>query len=131
MPQLGLGVFLTPKEQTISSVLAAFENGYCLIDTAAAYRNEEEVGEAIRQSGLPREELFITSKLWNSDHGYDQALKGLETSLKRLGLDYLDLYLIHWPLPMKGLMVQTWKGLERAYKEGKVRAIGVSNFKPA
>ncbi|WP_052889256.1 aldo/keto reductase [Thermogemmatispora carboxidivorans] len=131
MPQLGLGVFLTPKEQTISSVLAAFENGYRLIDTAAAYRNEEEVGEAIRQSGLPREELFITSKLWNTDHGYDQALKGLETSLKKLGLDYLDLYLIHWPLPMKGLTVQTWKGLERAYKDGKVRAIGVSNFKPA
>nr|BBH91998.1 oxidoreductase [Thermogemmatispora argillosa] len=131
MPQLGLGVFLTPKEQTIDSVLAAFENGYRLIDTAAAYHNEEEVGEAIRRSGLPREELFITSKLWNSDHGYDQALKGLETSLKKLGLDYLDLYLIHWPLPMKGLTVQTWKALERAYKDGKVRAIGVSNFKPA
>lgn len=131
MPQLGFGVYLMPKEQTVGSVLTALDNGYRLIDTAAAYQNEEEVGEAIQQSGIPREDLFVTSKLWNSDHGYDKAIKGFETSLKKLGLDYLDLYLMHWPLPMKGLTTQTWKGLEQVYKEGRVKAIGVSNFKPA
>lgn len=110
MPQLGFGVFLMPKEQTPGSVLTAFENGYRLIDTAA-YDDEEE--GAIRQSGMAREDLFVTSQLWNSDHGYDKAIKGFETSLTKLGLDYLDLYLMHWPLPMKGLTTQTWKGLEQ------------------
>lgn len=131
MPQLGFGVFLMPKEQTVKSVLTALEHGYRLIDTAAAYYNEEEVGEAIRHSGIAREDIFVTSKLWNSDHGYDKAIKGFETSLKKLGLDYLDLYLMHWPYPQKGLTTQTWKGLEQVYKEGRVKAIGVSNFKPA
>ncbi len=130
MPQLGLGTYGVPSDQSSKSVSVALVNGYRLIDTAAAYRNEEGVGEAIRNSGIPREEIFVTSKLWNSDHGYDNAIKGYETSLKKLGLDYLDLYLMHWPLPMKGLTAETWKGLERVYKEGRVKAIGVSNFKP-
>jgi diketogulonate reductase-like aldo/keto reductase len=130
MPQLGFGVFLMPPDQTAEKVSVALENGYHLIDTAAAYRNEEGVGEAIKNSGIPREELFITSKLWNTDHGYDRAIQGFETSLNKLGLDYLDLFLIHWPLPMKGLFTETWKGLEQIYKTGRVKAIGVSNFNP-
>lgn len=130
MPQLGFGVFLMPPEQTAKYVSVALENGYRLIDTAAAYHNEEGVGEAIKNSGISRQEIFVTSKLWNSDHGYDKAIKGFETSLKKLGLDYLDLYLIHWPLPMKGLANETWRGLEQIYKTGRVKAIGVSNFNP-
>jgi diketogulonate reductase-like aldo/keto reductase len=131
MPQLDLGVFLVPNDESITSVSSALDNGYRLIDTAAAYHNEEGVGEAIRRSGIPREDIFVTSKLWNADHGNDQAMQGFETSLAKLGLDYLDLYLIHWPLPMKGLATETWKGLEQVYKSGRVRAIGVSNFTPA
>lgn len=130
MPQLGFGVFLMPPDETAKYVSVAFENGYRLIDTAAAYRNEEGVGQAIRDSGLPREEIFVTSKLWNSEHGYDKALKAFDTSLNKLGLDYLDLYLIHWPLPMKNLYTETWKALEQIYKDGRVRAIGLSNFNP-
>jgi diketogulonate reductase-like aldo/keto reductase len=130
MPQFGLGVFLVPNHEAVKSVSIALETGYRLIDTAAAYRNEEGVGEAIRQSGIPREEIFVTSKLWNSDHGYDSAMEGFERSLDKLGLDYLDLYLIHWPVPMRGLAVETWKGLEQVYSSGRVKAIGVSNFTP-
>ncbi len=130
MPQLGLGVFLVPNDEAVKSVSTALEAGYRLIDTAAAYGNEEGVGEAIRQSGIPREEIFVTSKLWNSDHGYDKAQEGFERSLEKLRLDYLDLYLIHWPLPMRGLAVETWKGLEKVYQTGRVKAIGVSNFTP-
>ncbi len=131
MPQLGLGVFGVPNGRTAKCVSVAFENGYRLVDTAAAYHNEEGVGEAIRTSGIPREEIFVTTKLWNSDHGYGNVIKGFETSLKKLGLDYIDLYLMHWPLPMKGLTAETWKGLEQVYKGGRVKAIGVCNFKPA
>lgn len=130
MPQFGFGVFLMPPDQTEKYVSVALESGYRLIDTAAAYRNEEGVGEAIRKSGLAREEIFVTSKLWNSDHGYDKALKGFETSFKKLGIDYLDLYLIHWPLPKKDLYSETWKALEEVYKSGRVKAIGLSNFNP-
>jgi diketogulonate reductase-like aldo/keto reductase len=117
-----------PIEETSQNVTTAFENGYRLIDTAAAYRNEKGVGEAIHNSGIPREELFITTKLWNSEHGYDKALKAFDSSLKKLSLEYIDLYLIHWPLPMKNLYVETWKALEKIYKEGRVKAIGLSNF---
>ncbi|HEX2864199.1 MAG TPA: aldo/keto reductase [Deinococcales bacterium] len=130
MPQLGLGVFLVPPEETERTVLAAFEAGYRLIDTATAYRNEAGVGAALKASGLKREEVFVTSKLWNADHGFEKALKGFDASLDRLGLDVLDLYLIHWPLPMKGLAGETWRALEQVYRSGRVRAIGVSNFNP-
>jgi diketogulonate reductase-like aldo/keto reductase len=130
MPHIGLGVLFQPNDQTVHNVLAALEAGYRLIDSAAKYENEEGVGEAVRTSGLPREEIFVTSKLWNSDHGYDHAIKGFERSLKKLGLEYIDLYLMHWPVPSKGLTIETWKGLERVYKEGRVKAIGVSNFLP-
>jgi 2,5-diketo-D-gluconate reductase A len=131
IPQLGLGVYLVPNDQAIKNVSIALENGYRLIDTAAAYSNEEGVGEALRKSGIPREDIFVTSKLWNSDHGYNNAMKGFDASLKKLGLDYLDLYLMHWPVPSKGLTTQTWKGLEQVHKEGRVKAIGVCNFTPA
>ena len=130
MPHIGLGVLYQPNDQTVKNVSTAFEVGYRLIDTASKYENEEGVGEAVRNSGIPREQLFVTSKLWNSDHGYDRAIKGFETSLNRLGLEYIDLYLMHWPFPAKGLTIETWKGLERVYKEGRVKAIGVSNFLP-
>lgn len=128
MPWFGLGVFKVKEgSEVIESVKAAIKNGYRSIDTAAVYQNEEGVGVAIKESGIPREELFVTSKVWNSDQGYDSALQAYETSLKKLGLDYLDLYLIHWP--GKNKFKETWKALEKLYKEGKVRAIGVSNFK--
>ncbi|MEH7352588.1 aldo/keto reductase [Neobacillus drentensis] len=127
MPWLGLGVFkVTEVEEVIQSVKAAIRNGYISIDTAAIYGNEEGVGQAIKESGVPREELFITSKVWNSDQGYETTLKAFETSLNKLGLDYLDLYLIHWP--GKDKYKETWKALEKLYKDGRVRAIGVSNF---
>jgi len=127
MPWLGLGVFkVTEGEEVIQSVKAAIRNGYISIDTAAIYGNEEGVGQAIKESGVPREELFITSKVWNSDQGYETTLKAFETSLNKLGLDYLDLYLIHWP--GKDKYKETWKALEKLYKDGRVRAIGVSNF---
>jgi len=130
MPWLGLGVFLVKDgEEVISSVKAALEAGYRAIDTAAIYRNEEGVGKAIAESNVPREELFITTKLWNADQGYESTLAAFDESMKKLGLDYLDLYLIHWPLPSKGKYVESWKALEKLYKDGRVRAIGVSNFK--
>lgn len=128
MPWFGLGVFKVKEgTEVINSVKAAIKNGYKSIDTAAVYQNEEGVGKAIKESGVPREELFITSKVWNSDQGYDSTLQAFETSLKKLGLDYLDLYLIHWP--GKNKFKETWKALEKLYKDGRVRAIGVSNFK--
>ncbi|WHY78428.1 aldo/keto reductase [Neobacillus sp. WH10] len=127
MPWMGLGVFkVTEGEEVIQSVKAAIRNGYISIDTAAIYGNEEGVGQSIRESSVPREELFITSKVWNSDQGYESTLKAFETSLNKLGLDYLDLYLIHWP--GKDKYKETWKALEKLYKDGRVRAIGVSNF---
>ncbi|MBT2729879.1 aldo/keto reductase [Bacillus sp. ISL-75] len=127
MPWVGLGVFkVTEGEEVIQSVKAAIKNGYISIDTAAIYGNEEGVGQAIKDSGVPRDELFITTKLWNSEQGYESTLKAFETSLTKLGLDYLDLYLIHWP--GKDKYKETWKAFEKLYKEGRVRAIGVSNF---
>jgi diketogulonate reductase-like aldo/keto reductase len=129
MPWLGFGVFKVQEgEEVVNSVKTALEVGYRSIDTAAIYRNEEGVGQAIVESNVPREELFVTTKVWNGDQGYEATLAAFETSLNKLGLDYLDLYLIHWPVPSKGLYVETWKALEKLYKDGRVRAIGVSNF---
>jgi diketogulonate reductase-like aldo/keto reductase len=128
IPQLGFGVFQVPPDEVIDPVLAALEAGYRLIDTAAMYGNEEGVGKAIAQSGVPRDELFITTKLNNPDHGYDRALKAFDVSAKKLGLDVLDLYLIHWPLPKRNDYVETWKAFEKLYADGRVRSIGVSNF---
>ncbi len=126
MPQLGLGVWRVSPEDGVDAVRTAIEVGYRHIDTAAVYQNEEQVGEAIRQSGVSRDELFITTKVWNADQGYDSTLKAHEESLKKLGLDYVDLYLIHWPVKEKYL--DTYKALERLYDEKLVPAIGISNF---
>ncbi len=128
VPQLGFGVFQVPPDEVVEPVSVAIEAGYRLIDTAAAYGNEEGVGKAIANSGVPRADLFVTTKLWNADQGYDEALRAFDTSLGKLGLDAVDLYLIHWPLPMRDKYVQTWKALERIYSEGRAKAIGVSNF---
>jgi 2,5-diketo-D-gluconate reductase A len=110
------------------AVTTALEAGYRSIDTAAAYRNEEGVGRAVAASGLPRDEVFVTTKLWNSDHGYDEALRAFDASAGRLGLDTVDLYLVHWPVPSRDRYVETWKALEKLAADGRVRAIGVSNF---
>lgn len=131
MPRLGFGVFQVPDTETTAAVTSSLEAGYRAIDTASVYGNEEGVGRAIAASEVAREELFVTSKLWNSDHGYDHTLRAYDESLARLGLDHLDLYLIHWPAPANDLYVQTWRALERLYADGRVRAIGVSNFQPA
>ncbi|MFE6596408.1 aldo/keto reductase [Streptomyces albidoflavus] len=130
MPQLGFGVWQVPDDEAFTAVGAALDAGYRSIDTAAAYGNEEGTGKAIARSGIPREELFVTTKLWNSDHGYDAALRAFDSSLEKLGLDHVDLYLIHWPLPTKDTAVDTYKALEKIYSEGRARAIGVSNFLP-
>lgn len=127
MPGFGLGVYKVEDGDTvIKSVRTAIECGYRSIDTASFYANEEGVGEGIRQSGIAREEIFITSKVWNDEQGYKSTLEAFESSLERLKVDYLDLYLIHWPV--KGKYKDTWRALEELYKAGKVRAIGVSNF---
>jgi 2,5-diketo-D-gluconate reductase A len=132
IPQFGLGVWQVHEGSEVQrAVTAALDAGYRLIDTAAIYGNEEGVGEAIKSSGVPREEIFVTSKLWNDSHDYDAALQAFDDSLQRLGMDYLDLYLIHWPLPMQGKYTEAWRALEKLYADGKVKAIGVSNFKPA
>ncbi len=130
MPQLGFGVWQVTPAQTKMVVETALQAGFTLIDTAAGYENEKEVGEALRESPTPREEVFVTTKLRNSEHGYDQALKSFDVSMNELGLDYLDLYLIHWPVPSKNLFVETWRALVRLRQEGRVRSIGVSNFTP-
>ncbi len=131
MPQLGLGVWQTKDGPEVeSAVLAAIDAGYRLIDTAAVYGNETGVGNAIRASHVPRQELFITTKLWNADQGYENTLAAFDASLKKLQLDYIDLYLIHWPVPARGQFTQTWKAFEELYAQGRVKAIGVSNFKP-
>ncbi|MFJ2031866.1 aldo/keto reductase [Streptosporangium sp. NPDC087985] len=131
MPRLGFGVFQVPEEETARTVTTALEAGYRSIDTAAAYGNEQGVGQALAASGLPREELFVTTKVWNSDQGYDPTLAAFDTSLAKLGLDQLDLYLIHWPTPAMNLYGETWKAMEKLLADGRVRAIGVSNFQPA
>jgi diketogulonate reductase-like aldo/keto reductase len=131
MPQLGYGVFQIPNEETTAAVSAALHAGYRSIDTAAVYGNEEGVGTALAAAGLERDELFITTKLWNTDQGYDKTLRAFDASLEKLGLEQLDLYLIHWPTPKRDLYLDTWKAFEKLYADGKVRAIGVSNFHPA
>jgi 2,5-diketo-D-gluconate reductase A len=127
MPVLGFGVFQIPPEQTEQVVVDALAAGYRSLDTAAAYRNEEAVGRAIRASGIPREELFVTTKLWIQDAGEDNATRAFELSLERLGLDYLDLYLIHQPF---GDCYGSWRAMQQLHRDGLVRAIGVSNFYP-
>lgn len=131
MPQLGLGVWQTREGKEVEdAVLAALEYGYRLIDTAAIYGNEMGVGRAIKASGLPRSDIFVTTKLWNADQGYDSTLQAFERSLRKLGTDYIDLYLIHWPMPRENKYMETWRAFQRLYDDGRVRAIGVSNFLP-
>lgn len=130
MPRFGFGVWQVPPEETRTVVQAALDTGFRLIDTAAGYGNEKEVGEALRQSPVARDEVFVTTKLRSSEHGYDQALRGFDTSMKLLGLDVLDLYLIHWPVPAQDKFVDTWRAFARLREEGRVRSIGVSNFTP-
>lgn len=129
IPQLGFGVFQVPAEDTQNTVELALEAGYRHIDTAAAYGNEKEVGAALAASGLCREDYFITTKLWNSEQGHDSTLVAFEASLDRLGLDHVDLYLIHWPVPSEGRFVETWRAFERIHGEEAARTIGVSNFR--
>ncbi len=129
IPQLGFGVFQVPPDDTQRVVEEALAVGYRHIDTAGAYRNERGVGAAIAASGIPREEIFVTTKLWNSQQGYDSTLEAIEKSLGRLGLDYVDLYLIHWPVPTEDRFVETWRAFEQIYGDGGSRTIGVSNFR--
>jgi len=128
IPQLGFGVFLVPPEETKQAVAEALKAGYRLIDTAQGYRNEEGVGAAIAESDVSRDELFITTKLTNSEHGYDTTLAAFDGSMEKLGIDGLDLFLIHWPLPMFDEYVETWRAFEKLLADGRVRSIGVSNF---
>jgi 2,5-diketo-D-gluconate reductase A len=128
IPQLGLGVWQIPDEETAAVVRAALDAGYRSIDTAAIYHNEAGVGEALRDAPVPREELFVTTKVWNERQGYDETLRAFGESLGRLGLDYVDLYLIHWPAPRRDRYVDTWRALVRLREEGRARSIGVSNF---
>jgi 2,5-diketo-D-gluconate reductase A len=128
IPQLGFGVFLVPPEETKQAVTEALDAGYRLIDTAQGYRNEEGVGAAIAESDVPRDELFITTKLTNSEQGYDTTLAAFDGSMDKLGIDVLDLFLIHWPLPMFDQYVETWRAFEKLLADGRVRSIGVSNF---
>lgn len=128
IPQLGFGVFQVDPDEAERIVSVALEAGYRHIDTAAVYGNEEGVGRAIAASGIPRDELFITTKLWNSEQGRDTARPAIETSLQKLGLDYVDLYLIHWPRPDKDRYVETWQQFETFQADGLARSIGVSNF---
>ncbi|CAN5124420.1 hypothetical protein BH11MYX1_BH11MYX1_49650 [soil metagenome] len=127
IPQIGLGVWQSPQGAgTRDAVAAALELGYRHVDTARVYRNEPDVGAAIQHASVPRSEIFVTTKLWNDDQGYDSALRALDASLKRLAMDYVDLYLIHWPVPRKRR--ESWRALEAAFASGKARAIGVSNY---
>jgi diketogulonate reductase-like aldo/keto reductase len=131
MPQLGYGVFQVPDAETTDAVKAALEAGYRSIDTATVYGNEKGVGQAIAESGIARDELFVTTKLWNSAQGYDSTLKAFDESMRKLGLEQLDLYLIHWPTPERDKYLDTWKAFEKLHADGRVRALGVSNFQPA
>ncbi|MCZ7456985.1 aldo/keto reductase [Streptomyces sp. WMMC940] len=130
MPQLGYGVWQVPDDEAAKAVGAALEAGYRSIDTAAVYENEKGTGKAVAASGIPREELFVTTKLWNGDQGHDSTLRAFDASLSRLGLDYVDLYLIHWPVPSKNAYVDTYKAFETILAEGRAKAVGVSNFLP-
>ncbi|HET9677812.1 MAG TPA: aldo/keto reductase [Solirubrobacterales bacterium] len=129
MPQLGFGVFQIPPDETQERVEEALAVGYRHIDTAAAYRNEAGVGAAIAAGGVRREDVFVTTKLWNSEQGFDSTLRAFEKSLERLGTGHVDLYLIHWPLPSRDLYLDTWRAFERIHEEGGARSIGVSNFR--
>ncbi|MDH2393927.1 aldo/keto reductase [Streptomyces sp. HNM0663] len=130
MPQLGYGVWQVPDDEAAQAVGTALRAGYRSIDTAAIYGNEKGAGRAVADSGLPREDLFITTKVWNDAQGYDTTLRAFDASLERLGLDHVDLYLIHWPLPSRDLYVDTYRALEKIHADGRARAIGVSNFLP-
>ncbi|MEK4131411.1 aldo/keto reductase [Solibacillus sp. FSL W8-0474] len=126
MPMLGLGVYkMTDRDETLQAITTALDLGYRAVDTAALYYNEEEVGEAIRHSSVPREDIFVTTKVWNSDQGYDNTLRAFETSLKKLDMDYIELYLTHWPVKEK--YVETYRAIERLYEEKLIRVPGVSN----
>ncbi|MCP3800867.1 aldo/keto reductase [Allokutzneria sp. A3M-2-11 16] len=131
MPQLGFGVFQVPDDETAAAVTSALETGYRSIDTAAIYGNEAGVGTALEKSGIPRDELFVTTKVWNADQGYDRTLAAFDASLEKLRLDRIDLYLVHWPTPARDLYVDTWKAFNKLLGDGRVRAIGVSNFQEA
>ncbi|MEV6126175.1 aldo/keto reductase [Streptomyces violaceusniger] len=131
MPQLGFGVWQIPDDEAQVAVRTALDAGYRSIDTAAIYGNEEGTGKGLAASGIARDELFITTKLQNADQGYDSTLRAFDTSLTKLGLDYVDLYLIHWPLPGVDRYVDTWKAFEKIYSEGRAKAIGLSNFHAA
>lgn len=130
IPQLGLGVFQVADGETAQVVKSALDIGYRHIDTAAIYGNESGVGQGIAQSGVPREEIFVTSKVWPANYGYDQTLAAFDESMKKLGLEKLDLYLLHWPTKDAQAWMDSWKALEKLYADGRVRAIGVSNFTP-
>ena len=130
MPRLGFGVFQVPDDETRAAVSTALEAGYRSIDTAAVYGNERGTGQALADSGIARDELFVTTKLWNSEQGYDSTLAAFDASLDKLGLDHVDLYLIHWPTPAKDTYLDTWRAFEEIYASGRARAIGVSNFLP-
>src|SRR5262245_6258357 len=133
IPQVGLGVWQTPPEDTERAVATALDAGYRHVDTAAAYGNEKEVGQAIKnaaKSGLPRADVYLTTKLWNADHGYDDTLAAFDASMDKLGVEYLDLYLIHWPMPARNAFVDTFKAFAHLRDQGRIRSIGVSNFEP-
>lgn len=130
MPQLGFGVWQVPDDEATGAVGTALEAGYRSIDTAAVYRNEKGTGKALASAGVPRDELFVTTKLWNAEQGYDTTLRAFDASLDKLGLDYVDLYLIHWPMPATDKYADTWKAFEKILSDGRSRAIGVSNFQP-
>ena len=131
IPQVGLGVYKVAGESAEPLIIEAFEAGYRRIDTAAFYGNEPEVGAAVRNSGLAREEIFVTTKIWKDDHGYDRALAAIDESLDRLDIEYIDMLLIHWPSPALNKFIDTWAAFQKAQELGKIRGIGVSNFQPA